>query len=157
MLRDCLLFVCSSRRRHTRCALVTGVQTCALPISRGKSPFSAEVLSSKPMRELVDSMAKENDLVILDSPPVSIVSDATALAKIADVTLMVVRWGHTPRNLVSAAFKRFTAANVSVTGVALPQVDMVRYPRSEEHTPELQSLMRISYDVFCLNKKQQEI
>src|SRR3546814_10717512 len=34
-----LCFVCcfvffSSRRRHTRCALVTGVQTCALPISR---------------------------------------------------------------------------------------------------------------------------
>src|SRR3546814_7707142 len=31
----CLLFLCfffSSRRRHTRCALVTGVQTCALPI-----------------------------------------------------------------------------------------------------------------------------
>src|SRR3546814_10329720 len=26
-------FFCSSRRRHTRCALVTGVQTCALPIS----------------------------------------------------------------------------------------------------------------------------
>src|SRR3546814_4445505 len=25
----------SSRRRHTRCALVTGVQTCALPISKG--------------------------------------------------------------------------------------------------------------------------
>src|SRR3546814_6208200 len=29
----CLLFLFSSRRRHTRCALVTGVQTCALPIS----------------------------------------------------------------------------------------------------------------------------
>src|SRR3546814_2297731 len=28
---DCFFF--SSRRRHTRCALVTGVQTCALPIS----------------------------------------------------------------------------------------------------------------------------
>src|SRR3546814_11518583 len=27
------IFFCSSRRRHTRCALVTGVQTCALPIS----------------------------------------------------------------------------------------------------------------------------
>src|SRR3546814_11961039 len=26
-------FFCASRRRHTRCALVTGVQTCALPIS----------------------------------------------------------------------------------------------------------------------------
>src|SRR3546814_6495594 len=29
-----LFFFFSSRRRHTRCALVTGVQTCALPISR---------------------------------------------------------------------------------------------------------------------------
>src|SRR3546814_3726500 len=28
-----VFFFCSSRRRHTRCALVTGVQTCALPIS----------------------------------------------------------------------------------------------------------------------------
>src|SRR3546814_7283023 len=28
------MFFCSSRRRHTRCALVTGVQTCALPIYR---------------------------------------------------------------------------------------------------------------------------
>src|SRR3546814_1269530 len=30
----CAFFFFSSRRRHTRCALVTGVQTCALPISR---------------------------------------------------------------------------------------------------------------------------
>src|SRR3546814_18259502 len=29
-----MLFFFSRRRRHTRCALVTGVQTCALPISR---------------------------------------------------------------------------------------------------------------------------
>src|SRR3546814_9720020 len=28
----CVVFFFSSRRRHTRCALVTGVQTCALPI-----------------------------------------------------------------------------------------------------------------------------
>src|SRR3546814_8735079 len=30
--RSCLMFFFASRRRHTRCALVTGVQTCALPI-----------------------------------------------------------------------------------------------------------------------------
>src|SRR3546814_7874735 len=29
-------------------------------------------------------------------------------------------------------------------------------PRSEEHTSELQSLMRLSYAVFCLNKKKQQ-
>src|SRR3546814_15978945 len=36
-------FFFSSRRRHTRCALVTGVQTCALPISR-PAESSAEAL-----------------------------------------------------------------------------------------------------------------
>src|SRR3546814_2505852 len=45
-----MLFFFSSRRRHTRCALVTGVQTCALPIliesylialdPAGSAPFS---------------------------------------------------------------------------------------------------------------------
>src|SRR3546814_9428409 len=40
MFLEWFLFLCSSRRRHTRCALVTGVQTCALPISLrvGKVP-----------------------------------------------------------------------------------------------------------------------
>src|SRR3546814_8000617 len=33
------IFFFSSRRRHTRCALVTGVQTCALPISRAEGIF----------------------------------------------------------------------------------------------------------------------
>src|SRR3546814_20408759 len=35
MFMLCDFFFFSSRRRHTRCALVTGVQTCALPISQG--------------------------------------------------------------------------------------------------------------------------
>src|SRR3546814_10515560 len=49
------LFFFSSRRRHTRCALVTGVQTCALPISylntRTDIPFKPAftVLSIVPM------------------------------------------------------------------------------------------------------------
>src|SRR3546814_1378141 len=35
--------------------------------------------------------------------------------------------------------------------------ELVTYPRSEEHTSELQSLMRISYAVFCLQNKQTEV
>src|SRR3546814_2796674 len=37
---------------------------------------------------------------------------------------------------------------------AAPLVAAVAAARSEEHTPELQSLMRISYAVFCLKKKK---
>src|SRR3546814_4204920 len=35
-----------------------------------------------------------------------------------------------------------------------PQIEVAKLVRSEEHTSELQSLMRISYAVFCLKKKK---
>src|SRR3546814_2039281 len=44
------------------------------------------------------------------------------------------------------------------TGIADTALDHfeVQFQRSEEHTSELQSLMRISYAVFCLKKKKQQ-
>src|SRR3546814_3028994 len=43
-----------------------------------------------------------------------------------------------------------------IEGMAADQITGVQHPihRSEEHTSELQSLMRISYAVFCLKKKK---
>src|SRR3546814_9980994 len=42
----CFFFFFSSRRRHTICALVTGVQTCALPISGGSIRIAGEDVTS---------------------------------------------------------------------------------------------------------------
>src|SRR3546814_6205160 len=41
-----ILFFFSSRRRHTRCALVTGVQTCALPISYGDNQLNKDDITT---------------------------------------------------------------------------------------------------------------
>src|SRR3546814_2637903 len=54
-----VIFFFSSRRRHTRCALVTGVQTCALPISGEKLGFLPGDLSQKVdpyLRPLYDAL-----------------------------------------------------------------------------------------------------
>src|SRR3546814_8483479 len=48
MLCVYLFFFFSSRRRHTRCALVTGVQTCALPISDDMIPLRLETSDDVP-------------------------------------------------------------------------------------------------------------
>src|SRR3546814_2400563 len=50
-----VVFFFASRRRHTRCALVTGVQTCALPISiAGRPPpTSAEPLPGEVSQQVV--------------------------------------------------------------------------------------------------------
>src|SRR3546814_4936923 len=42
----------------------------------------------------------------------------------------------------------------SMTGVGRCAMNLISFSRSEEHTSELQSLMRISYAVFCLKKKK---
>src|SRR3546814_9886254 len=44
-----------------------------------------------------------------------------------------------------------------LAGLSGKVVSMLRGHRSEEHTSELQSLMRISYAVFCLKKKKQTL
>src|SRR3546814_4706773 len=56
-------------------------------------------------------------------------------------------------------FRSFALAAIVATGEHVVQQDTrdtvagAQEPRSEEHTSELQSLMRISYAVFCLKKK----
>src|SRR3546814_3690900 len=56
--------------------------------------------------------------------------------------------------LVDLASKALTQCHRAVWG-GKHASDLARRPRSEEHTSELQSLMRISYAVFCLKKKKE--
>src|SRR3546814_7794519 len=46
---------------------------------------------------------------------------------------------------------------IAVRAAAQEVADGLRQSRSEEHTSELQSLMRISYAVFCLKKKKKKL
>src|SRR3546814_4644313 len=67
---------------------------------------------------------------------------ALALVRLQGVTL------HTAADLDSKAMGQIVARNLMVEVQTDPAP-----PRSEEHTSELQSLMRISYALFCLKKK----
>src|SRR3546814_3019042 len=75
-------FFLSSRRRHTRCALVTGVQTCALPISRQRGPT-----------ERTDATAKQRTDIRRDEAwEVEGIFDALFLGHLADVVAVVEGW-----------------------------------------------------------------
>src|SRR3546814_4770410 len=55
------------------------------------------------------------------------------------------------RRTLERHLQRFAAASIGREAAKAPTI-----PRSEEHTSELQSLMRISYAVFCLKKKNKK-
>src|SRR3546814_707946 len=59
------VFFFSSRRRHTRCALVTGVQTCALPISRSRHGLRERSFHASTPRA---RLSRRNAVQSLDGP-----------------------------------------------------------------------------------------
>src|SRR3546814_8514195 len=71
-------------------------------------------------------------------------------------------WGDGQGNFMGSTVVRLTAGDPApatlalVVGVALARVVAAVAPRSEAHTSELQSLMRISYAVFCLKQKKRK-
>src|SRR3546814_8051033 len=77
-----LLFFFSSRSRHTRCALVTGVQTCALPISYGNlRDFIARVIFGvlDLFFDLTQREFVEHDVTALESATPVVLEALTAL------------------------------------------------------------------------------
>src|SRR3546814_7144732 len=108
------------------CALVTGVQTCALPI------FVAILLLRPDPRQREAKAAR-------------VVAPAADRCEFGIIFVRQLGPLHRarprelePRRLVERPHR----------------ADVDRGARSEEHTSELQSLMRISYAVFCLKKKK---
>src|SRR3546814_5657506 len=66
------------------------------------------------------------------------------------ITVLQVLAGQRLMNLRPEDCRTFTFGDQQMNELFLEDLDRFR---SEEHTSELQSLMRISYAVFCLNKK----
>lgn len=64
------------------------------------TPSPNELLGSNKMTGLIKQLEKEWDYVILDTPPLLLLSDATLISRAADGILMVVRMGYTNRNLL---------------------------------------------------------
>src|SRR3546814_8011543 len=139
-------FFFSSRRRHTSCAVVTGVQTCALPISG--DPVAAELFG--PMMQAMPKVPAPVTYRI----PAGFDQESWALHCADVLERSIVEEG--PQSVL--AFIQEPVGGLA-TGALVPHAAYMRRVReicdrrSEEHTSELQSLMRISYAVFCLKKK----
>src|SRR3546814_3935340 len=151
----CRLFF-SSRRRHTRCALVTGVQTCALPISyrfpTGRCMSGPDLAAGASASRGPDSRFEAR------LTPVRV---ALIVWVLVHVAIFVSQWPAIRALQLSDTDDAMRMAQVRDLLAGLGWWDLTQYRvnpadggvRSEEHTSELQSLMRISYAVFCLKKK----
>ncbi len=87
------------------------------------------LLRSPRWRQLVADLAACYDHVIIDSPPVMAVSDATLLGAAADGVIFVARWRRTSREVVRAGIQQFLRVDIPILGVLVSRVNAVHYER----------------------------
>jgi tyrosine-protein kinase Etk/Wzc len=69
-------------------------------------PNPAELISGAKMEELMKQLESQFDCIIIDTPPFGLVTDAVLLQKYADITLVVLRQGHTQKDVYVALNQR---------------------------------------------------
>ena len=88
-----------------------------------------DVFTSYRMKTIIAELKDQFDLIIFDTPPVMVVSDARALAQQVDKTVLVVCWDRTPRKVVKAAIQQLVSAESKLAGVVLQKVNLKQYGR----------------------------
>jgi capsular exopolysaccharide synthesis family protein len=84
---------------------------------------SAELLASPRLRSALAAAAERFDIVLVDSPPIFPVADASLVATMVDGVVLVVRGERTPRQLTREAIARLRFMQAKVLGVVLNGVN----------------------------------
>jgi capsular exopolysaccharide synthesis family protein len=82
-------------------------------------PNPSEMIMSQGMKDLIESLKKEYDYIILDTPPVGLVSDALELAQFCDVTLYIVRQNYTKKEMISLLNNRVKRGELTNASIVL--------------------------------------
>lgn len=86
-------------------------------------PNPSELLATKAMENTFEALKQVYDYIIVDTPPVSVVTDAAVLCKYVDGVLLVVRPGVTTIEGAQLSKKNLEAVNARILGVVLNGYD----------------------------------
>lgn len=82
-------------------------------------PNPLELLTSAKMPELIEKLKESYDYILLDTPPVGVVSDACEVANHADGVLFLVHENQTEKDMVVRGIKQLELANAKLLGFVL--------------------------------------
>ena len=82
-------------------------------------PNPSELLASENMTEILDKLCERYDTIVIDTPPVNVVTDSMELAKNVSGTIMVIRYGETTTDDVEEAMKKIEFCQMNMLGFIL--------------------------------------
>ncbi|MEY3480522.1 MAG: hypothetical protein RIQ71_1297 [Verrucomicrobiota bacterium] len=114
-LSEVLLGQCSAEDA----ILSTAVENLSVMPAGGIAPNPSELLAQGKVRELVESLKKKYDRIVIDSSPVLAVRDPLLLAPLVDACCLIIRAGHSPSRATTSAVRLLAEGGVPATGVVL--------------------------------------
>ncbi len=82
-------------------------------------PDPSSLIESQKLRDIINKLKEMYDMVIIDTPPVMAVNDATVVGRIADGILLVIESGRATFSMVDHIKELFTKAGLNTLGVVL--------------------------------------
>lgn len=82
-------------------------------------PTPAELIGSRSMKELIMSLKKEYDFIIIDLPPVNIVSDALVAKDICDGFIITVRDGYSDKRSLAECIRQLEFLDANILGFVM--------------------------------------
>ena len=89
-------------------------------------PNTSELLGSKRMRDVIEDLRDQFDVVVFDTPPVLAATDSTLLSTQCDATIVVCRAGQTNDHDMAAALEALQGVGASVIGTVLNGFDVTK-------------------------------
>jgi len=110
----------------------TAVPNLSILTSGTLPPNPSELLGGARMREVLDDLQKQFDLVMIDAPPVLVAGDASILAALNASTIIVSRAGFTDRAAALASVQQLRAVGARMLGAVLNDPD-AKVEKYESH------------------------
>lgn len=86
-------------------------------------PNPSELLSSRKMRKFLEMLSCHFDCIIIDLPPVNVVSDAVAISKFLTGMIVVVKANYTEKKEYESCKRQLKLSNVNVLGTVMTNAD----------------------------------
>lgn len=90
-------------------------------------PNPAELVTTPKMKQLVNYLKKEYEIIIIDTPPIGLVSDTLELLNYSDSNLLVVRQGRTFKSAVASITEMYQDGKIQNLGILFNDINFHNY------------------------------
>ncbi len=105
----------------------TGIENLWYTPSGPVPPNPAELIDSPAMKDFINQAKKQFDYIIIDTPPVAIVTDALLVSPLTDFYLFIVRQRYTTKNTLGLIEELYRNENIKSLGIVINDINISGY------------------------------